>query len=347
MAGNVVLHTGSGTGHLSAYCVVIFFITNSAQIHAMSYASYLPANRAVLFANLGQALNNGEKFPDLFDSVADVSPGCYHSQLASLAVSIREQPDLPLLELMKRSPVFLPWELRYIQFGLATLKISEVFARLCDYYVLIGGVSRRLVFWISGVWVLLGLSLSCLLVSVVDMPEAETTVAVAFLAIISARLGWGLLPLLVRNWIEPNSGFWGIGAKIPILQSMVVTRSVYQYLLNLGLCIQGGLDLDRSLKVTAKSEPVAWLRQRYQGVAEDVAAGAQISEAFMMSGVLARTKILTADSQAKPAGAIWEPGITDIVRHSFSRQLNQVVRLLPFFTLVPLILVWLGILLMR
>ena len=306
----------------------------------MLSSGYLPSNRAVLFANLGQALNTGERFPELFETSSDISPACYRASLRALATRIRERPEQPLLEHIKQSSVFLPWEIRYIQFGLATLKIAEVFARLCDYYVLIGKDTNRLMIYSVCLWVVmsgvLGLFLFQLLQHIVSGPGA---VLLSILGFLSMLVGlWLAMPQMLRIWIEPDSKFWLLGARLPLIRSMMVARSVYQYLLNLGLCIQGGFDFDRSLKVTAKSEAIPWLRHRYQTVAVDVAAGTQISKAFMDSGILSETRIYAGQLNSNQAIAIWEPGIIDVVRESYALQLKRVVYWLPLTLVLPMFL---------
>ena len=315
----------------------------------MSLSANLPTNRAVLFANLGQALTNGEKFPGLFETSADISPVCYRGPLLVLAAKIRKQPEKPLLVHLENAGIFFPWEIRLIRFGLATLKIAEVFARLCDYYILVGTATAHLARWASGLWILLSCSFGYLLALTVG--GSYFVMGPAVLGILAGLVlfGMGLLlsPAILKSWIEPNSILWMKGARIPLLRSLVVVRSVYQYLMNLGLCIQGGFDLDRSLKITARSEPVRWLRQRYQGVADDVAGGTQISKAFISRGILTETRILAGENGAKATGALWEPGITDIVRQSFARQLTQASRLVLGMFIVLLIIVWMGLLYTR
>ncbi len=305
----------------------------------MSYATQLASNRAVLFANLGQALSNGDKFPQIFDNVAEISPDCFRQSLTQLAENIRQTPEIPLLEHLKASPLFLPWELRFIQFGLATLKITEVFSRLCEYYVLIGQSSARLIWWTAGLWLLL--SFTGGYAGYLIAPESAAFGVGGGVTVLLCSLGYLASAPVMANWIAPDSRFWRLAALLPLFRSLVVARSVYQYLLNLGLCIQGGMDLPRSLNVCAKSEPISWLRQRYQGVATDVASGTQISKAFIASGILAETKFTAQPrDQQGPAGKLWEPGITDVVRQSYVDQLEFTSAVLPFLLLVPLAVVW-------
>ncbi len=306
----------------------------------MSYTKYLPSNRAVLFANLSQALANGEKFPELFESAADISPGCYSKPLLQLATAIREQSQVPLLIHIKEAAVFLPWEVRFIQLGLATLKIGEVFARLCDYYALIAGISKYFLLWFVGFWCLLGLTGAYLGANLV---ADKSSVSVGFAAtVLTLAFGWFVLPGILQQWIVPNSVVWQFAVYLPRMRSLVVARSVYQYLLNLGLCVQSGMDLSRSLKVSAKSEPIDWLRQRYLGVAEDVAAGAPISKAFIGSGILSETRIVVStDAGGKKPGNLWEPGITDVVRQSFSQQLEFAAKILPLGLMLIFAVTWL------
>ncbi|AZZ93974.1 hypothetical protein EUZ85_25920 [Hahella sp. KA22] len=310
----------------------------------MSYSELLPANRAVLFANLGQAFLNGEKFPGVFDSAADISPRCYMAKLNQLAESVRQEADKPLLELIRESGVFLPWEVRFIQFGLATLRIAEVFARLCDYYVLIGRSSRQLSAWLAGSWLLCCFTLAYLLYFFAF--GAQTTLTsmsvCASAAVAGLVVGVRLAPVFLRNWVEPDSRFWNAASRFPQIRSLVVARSVYQYLLNLGLCVQAGMDLPRTLGVCAKSEPVDWLRQRYHIVAASVGKGKNLSRAFLESGVLSETRITAHpdESKGKPA-RLWDPGIIEVVRQSFDEQLRYASKVAPLLLLAPLTVVWL------
>ena len=306
----------------------------------MSYARFLPSNRAVLFANLGQLITDGEKFPQIFELAADISPSCFSQSLLALTKSVLDEPDRALLDHIRESSVFLPWEVRFIKFGLATLKIAEVFARLCDYYVLVGKASRKLLYWSVGGWVLLSL-----LVSNLAMVHFKQVAGLEWwgilIAIFCMLCGLGVLSSIkgLQMWIAPDSAFWRQAARIPFCRSLIVTRSVHQFLLNLGMCIQSGMDLDRSLKVSSKSEPIDWLRQRYLGVAKDVASGVAISKAFVSSGILTETKIVVHPKPGEKAGALWEPGITDVVRQSFAEQLESVTWVIPFLVMLPLVLV--------
>ncbi|WLQ11825.1 hypothetical protein O5O45_19030 [Hahella aquimaris] len=310
----------------------------------MSYSELLPANRAVLFANLGQALLNGEKFPGVFDSAADISPRCYAAKLNQLAESVRKKADKPLLELIRESGVFLPWEVRFIQFGLATLRIAEVFARLCDYYVLIGRSSRQLSAWVAGSWLLACFTLAYLMYFFGFGAQASwmSLGSGAALMVVGIGVGVRLAPTLLGNWVAPDSRFWNQASRLPQIRSLVVARSVYQYLLNLGLCVQAGMDLPRTLGVCAKSEPVDWLRQRYHLVAASVGKGMNLSKAFLESGVLSETRITAHPEQSKGKPArLWDPGIIEVVRQSFDEQLRYASKALPLLLLAPLAVVWL------
>lgn len=312
----------------------------------MSYSELLPSNRAVLFAHLGQSLHNGQRFPGIFDEVAQISPVCYQASLKALADSIRAVPDKPLLEHIRESDLFLPWEVRFIQFGLATLKITEVFARLCDYYVLLGRASAKLYWIVAASWILLLVTIGLFAFGhngILDDIGARW-IAGIIVVVWGLYIGGKIAPWIVKNWIEPDSWFWLVACRIKPFRSLVVARSLYQYLLNLGLCVQSGMDLPRSLGVCAKSEPVDWLRSRYQTVVDLVKGGKNLSRAFLETGVLSETRI-TANAQTMKSSKLWEPGITEVVRASFNDQLRYASRVLPLLLLVPLFVVWLAVLL--
>src|SRR5690606_17020518 len=126
-------------------------------MHISMWAQSLPGNRALLFAEIANRLSSGSGFPAVFEEVGELVPACYHRGLKALAASIRAAPETPLLTHFESSNLFVEWELRFVRFGLASGRIVEVFARICDHHTILAHAGRSLFF---GFWLLwLGVTL--------------------------------------------------------------------------------------------------------------------------------------------------------------------------------------------
>lgn len=289
------------------------------------YAQLLPAHRAVLFAEFSRAIEQGARFPGVFDSLAEQVPACFHAQLHELSAGISRNQDQPLLAHLENSPLFLPWEKRFLKIGLATLRIQEVAARICDCYVLLENSGRRIAtFNAIGVFLLL------LLFAGVGLTAAFSEQDTGSLAWITGGIcvaGLFCVPwwsrFILGQWMQVDSSLWRLLTLFPVGRSCVTVRSLHQYLLNLGLCVQCGFDLGRTTRLSAQAEPVGWLRRRYQRIAEAVGRGEPLSRSVAASGLLAQADIREMPAPDEGRKELWNPGVIDAVRAAYQRQLCQ------------------------
>lgn len=319
----------------------------------MRYSALLPSHRALLFARLGQALQCGHHFPGVFQVIAEDCPPALAEPLRALHRQITAQPGEPLLQHLERSGVFLAWELRLLKLGLATLRIPEVCARLCDYYRVIEPSSRRLVWCLLAIVVAWWLLPAIVLLVALVADGAATGGASGLNAMwpglaLALALGLGSLALprrILQAWISPDSWAWRGLMRWPLGRACQVARSLHQYLLNLGLCVQCGLDIVRAARLSGKAESVGWIRERYLGVATRLEQGETFSSAFVQSGLLSLTTLEPLAPGSAAGNGLWSPGVTDIVRQSCVRQLARLMGLLGPLLIVGLLLPLMALLL--
>ncbi|MBK8973974.1 MAG: hypothetical protein IPM37_22385 [Hahellaceae bacterium] len=303
----------------------------------MNYRERLSSHRAMLFAQLGQAIKEGQHFPDVFVELSQQSHPAFRAPLLQLNEQICSAPKEPLAQHFDESALFLPWEGRLLKLGLATLRIPEVCGRACDYYAALERSSRFLSFGLFVLISLWSLSFAAWVGSEVSMrlggeglvPLASGALSALGVFLVVASMGRRWAGCLLTQWSSPDSRLWQGLSVLRLGKSCLVARSLHQYLLNLGLCVQSNFDIVRSARLCAKAESVPWVRQAYLDIASALQSGQPFSQAFVQSGLLAVTNIgpLPARTEGE-SGALWSPGITDVVKAAYQRQLWLLVRLL-------------------
>lgn len=288
------------------------------------YAQSLPGNRALLYAEFARALEQGAHFPQVFRDLIGNVPSCFDTDLNALASRIESSPEIPLLTHLQTSSLFWEWELRLMKLGLATLRIGEMAARLCEHYVSIEKSSRQIALLIAAL-----IALGVVLIGLVGVGLGWTAgasgpaVILVGAATILALVGKSLAAMLMRQWGSPDSTLWSLLQSLTGGCSCRVVRSLHAYLLNLGLCIQSGQSVPQSARLASQAESVAWLRRRYISVADAVGRGEPLSRSFAASGLLALGEIhRLPEPEGEGGGTMWSPGIIEAVRQSFVEQLG-------------------------
>ncbi len=303
----------------------------------MKYSERLPAHRAALFAQIGEAIRQGERFPELFASVAAVAHPAFRPPLLKLRESIVARPDVPLAAHLDAAPLLLAWETRLLRLGLATLRIPEICARICDYYVVLERSTRALSYLLlvllSVLWLGLGALLFTLWTRHLGWDDGTLRLlgpASIGVSLVGSGVGAAFLSgVLLTQWSAPDSRLWRLLGGFRMGRSCLVARSLYQYLLNLGLCVQCGFDIQRSVRLCAGAEAVPWIRQRYLAIDEALRGGGSLSAAFLGSGLLGMTRIETLPTRTASGAAqpLWSAGITDVVKSAFQQQLWPLFRI--------------------
>ena len=296
----------------------------------MKYAAILPGNRSVLFANLGRywpgkEAGDPERLAAFWKDVARYSPACFRAELEALAEQAAAGEVVTAQ--LTQSTLFLPWEQRMLALALAIGRPREGFARVCDAYVPVARSGRALIWQMLFIYGLFWLALM-VVVSLSVGPLGTRLAVLAGLGVLAVVLAPALGKRLMALWIDPESALWTRLQSFSLGRSVVVTRSLYQYLLNLGWCIQAGMDVRQSAALSAETEPRAALRARYQQAARAVAEGQSLSKAFVLTGVLQEARLVSAPT-TQSGGKLWEPGVTDVVRQSWEEQLRWVATMLP------------------
>ncbi|WP_373079644.1 type II secretion system F family protein [Zhongshania sp.] len=246
-----------------------------------------PAQRFVLFQALYQASQSGENNWD--QVVALLSKGqrtAQRAQLDELAEQFASGQRIVLDEL-REGGMFTPWELQFMQLGLAVGNLAKIYLRLAEHYRLQTEFRRNLRrhLW-APVLVLvvcaLGLPLLALSRGLTTMPHA------VWLAIA------GLLPLGVVYglWQAAQYSAWfrrscvGVAYRLPALGSALTQYQNYHYMNHLADCISADFTLPQALKQSARRLPDAPVNSRYFKLASEVEAGGKFSSALLNSGIL-------------------------------------------------------------
>jgi general secretion pathway protein F len=241
-----------------------------------------------------------------------------------------------------------------LRLGLATLRIPEICGRVCDYYVVLEKSSRALSFLVSALLLahllclggLLGLSWSQLQGWSMALPSLGGLAGILLVLAVAALAATHLAGWLLQQWSSPDSLLWRLLAQFRQGQSCLVARSLYQYLLNLGLCVQSNFAIERSATLCARAESVIWIRGVYLEIADALKGGAVLSLAFRNSGLLALTSIGPLPPRSVNGGVnqLWSPGITDVVKLSFQQQLGHMLRYVAaMLFLISILILWVAV----
>lgn len=296
------------------------------------------AQRFMLFQSLHTASQSRDNnWDQLIALLSKGEQAAHRAQLDALAQKFASGQQVVLDEL-RSGGLFLDWELRFMQLGLAVGNLANVYRRLAEHYRLLTEFQQRfrrasrLPLLLVGGFILL---VPLLLLVSRQLQPSEALVAIVF----------GLAPLGLLCAIA--AGLWhrrespcvqrfcyrlpGVGRALAGYQS-------YHYVNHLGECIAAGMPLAQALKQAARRMPDSPVRARYERIASEVGAGEKFSVALMRSGVLAGVALPAAgagDARQVPAQ------LSLAIHQSCEEQLNFWASSLPFLLLglIPYIVV--------
>ncbi|CAA0079383.1 Uncharacterised protein [Zhongshania aliphaticivorans] len=255
-------------------------------------SGFSPAQRFVLFQSLYQASQSGENNWD--HVVALLSKGeqaAKRAQLDSVAAQFADGQRVVLDEL-REGGVFLDWELRFLQLGLATGNLAKMYLRLAEHYRLQAAFQQR--FRVHIRW-----PLSIVLLCIVLLPIwglsagafiASDALTILVLSLFPLILVYGIRLLSSRN-LFVRRGIQQAAYRLPGIGRALAQYQSYHFMNHLADCIAGGFTLSQALKQSARRLPEAPINNRYYKMAADVEGGELLSTALLRSGILVGVKL--------------------------------------------------------
>ncbi len=244
------------------------------------------AQRFVLFQSLHDVSQSGDN--NWEQIVALLSKGelaAQRAQLDAVAAQFASGQQI-VLEELRGGGVFLDWELRFMQLGLAVGNLGNVYLRLAEHYRLLNEFQQRLrrasrlpLLLVGGFALLVPLLL--LFTSQLSAGEALAAALLGALPLALLSLCWRLLLWQrAQPWLQRQLyRLPGIGEALARYQS-------YHYINHLAECIAAGFQLPQALKQSARRMPDTPVKGRYEALAREVAEGQRFSSSLVKSGIL-------------------------------------------------------------
>ncbi|WP_372864479.1 hypothetical protein [Spongiibacter sp.] len=244
------------------------------------------AQRFVLFQSLHDVSQSGDNnWEQIVALLSKGEQAAQRAQLDAVAAQFASGQQI-VLEELRGGGVFLDWELRFMQLGLAVGNLGNVYLRLAEHYRLLNEFQQRLrraarlpLMLVLGFALLVPLLL--LLTGQLGAASALLAAVLGLLPLAVLALCWRLLSgRRVRPWLQRQLyRLPGIGEALARYQS-------YHYINHLAECIAAGFQLPQALKQSARRMPDSPVKGRYEALAREVAGGQKLSSALLESGIL-------------------------------------------------------------
>lgn len=296
--------------------------------------------RALLFSRLHASLRDQGKWDEVFRLMGQGRMAAERAQMAALADQF-EAGQEALLQVLRDSDQFLPWELELIQLGLACGNVADPYRRLAEHYHQLDQAvqnARRYRLLPTAIYLFTGWALPAALV--LDghaTPLAGLLLACLPLLLLGAAMwaGRGIWRAWQRDRVPRR--LLAVLYRIPPLSELLRLYQIRLYLDNLSLCIESGQPLERALKLAARRLPYSPWRRRFSQIHQQVEAGGRLSVALLNSGILQGVMLPTPGPGTDAAAA--QRQLTDVVRATYAERLAYWARWQPasVLLLVPLV----------
>lgn len=294
-------------------------------------------HRALLFSSLSN-MENWDKIGQLlFQGEQAAKVG----EMPELAEQFEQGRD-SILEAMKNSKQFLPWEFELMQLGLAAGNIKEVYERIHQHYLL----QQQMFSQLRKELRLPSVILISVLLSIVGMSVYNGDInwlSASVQLLVFGLIAW--LVLLGSKWLFVNFSAGQIPEqlstvikRLPGINRLLSTLQTYHFFTNLSLCIRSGINLKQSLKLSAKRIPDSYFYPAYAEISQQVADGQKLSVTLSKSGVLKGVNIGPI-KPGKDNAIDAQQHIASAVYAYYVEQLTFWVRMLPqlLYALLPLL----------
>lgn len=261
------------------------------------------AQRFMLFQSLYAASQSGNNNWDQL--VALLSKGeqaAHRAQLDVLAEKFASGQKIVLDEL-RGGGLFLEWELRFMQLGLAVGNLANVYRRLAEHYRMLNDFQQRfaraarLPLGLVGGFALL---IPLLLLISQQLSGRHALLAIA-LGLLPIAIMVAVASLLWRQRRRPR--LQAVAYRLGGLGRALARYQSYHYVNHLGECIAAGMPLNQALKQSARRMPESPVKARYERIARDVIGGEKLSVSLLKSGMLEGVELGTSAGDARQVPA--------------------------------------------
>lgn len=290
-------------------------------------------HRARLFSALLDMDKQQGGWDKVFQLLNEGQRAAENAQLPELVAQL-EQGQTVVLEGLKNTNKFYPWELKILELGLASGSITESYSRLREHYLLQQqfaiDLKKQLVWPLLIVGFALVFFLSwAVYSSLISFPGLVIRVALL-------TVGCGLLAVLFQHSVReyragllPATGY-ALLQKLPGIRVLLKSAQTFYYFKNLQQCTDNGLPLRQALKIAARKIPNESYVAGYLKVFDAVSDGKKLSAALAGSGILSGIT-LPPLSPVNATAASAQAHLSEAAYHSYIEHLWFWVQYAPSF----------------
>lgn len=290
-------------------------------------------HRARLFSALLDMDKRQGGWDKVFQLLNEGQRAAESAQLPELVAQL-EQGQTVVLEGLKNTKKFYPWELRILELGLASGSITESYGRLREHYLLqqqfVIDLKKQLV------WPLLIVALALAILLSWAAYSSLISIPGLVMRLVLLTAGSGLLMLFLQQGVRQyRAGLLPtpidtVLQKLPGINALLKSAQTFHYFKNLQQCTDNGVPLTQALKIAARKIPNESYVPAYLEVLEAVADGRKLSAALSASGLLSGIT-LPPLSPANATAASAQAYLSEAAYHSYIEHLWFWVQYAPSF----------------
>ncbi len=302
------------------------------------------SHRATLFSALLDLDQKQGGWDKVFQLLNEGQRAAQRAQIPELVEQL-EQGQTVVLEGLKNTGQFLPWELRILELGLATGNIRTSYERLRDHYFLQQKITDEIKQQIKLPLLLVFIGIAVVIAWLLWAQQLSVVSALIRLAISAAFLyGLAAVSKAIIYRFRLQSETFNRVKRWPFISEVLELSQSYHYLRNLNQAIDSGLSLSQSLKIAANKIPDPFFSARYLKVYETVEGGTKLSQALGHCGILKGVEIkplikkgaTAKDAQLHITDAVYEAYLTRL--WYWGQNLPQMIyALLPVMAMLSII----------
>lgn len=300
-----------------------------------------PQLRAQLFNALLEQHHQQGDWDKVFQLLNQGRRVAESAQMRAVAEKLEEGQDL-VLQGLRDSGRFLPWELSILEVGLATGNIAESYRRLRDHYLLQQRFSTEVIQQCKWPFAIVAMVLAgmygWLALDQLLHPVLAMGVFVGSLAAIALLLSL-VAGAVVRTMAGAASPFTQrCLALLPMVARVMRAAQLHHFFRNLVQSVDAQLSLSQALKIAAKKTPDRRYQQEFLGVYEAVERGGKLSSALAGSHLLQGVALAPMSTAGAGASEAMQH-ITESVYADYVRRLWLLARSVPQLLFVALLLI--------
>ncbi len=264
-------------------------IFNVQTVFTMRSSELTAKHRARLFSGLLAHKGQNGDWDKIFQLLRQGRYAADKAQLPDL-VQKMEQGQTAVIDGLKKTGQFLPWELTVLEFGLKCGGLSQSYQRLQQHYALQQRLQQQLATALKLPTIFAMAVISALFCWMYLQQHIVLTDAInrwGLNVVVISIFSLGIYYFYNRLYsaaVKPT--LISILKRIPFVNRLLTSSQRVNYFKNLNQAIAGGLPLIQSLLLSARFLPDENTTAPYQGIHGAVSSGEKLSSALSQSGVL-------------------------------------------------------------